>query len=169
MIPPARPSRRLPSRQGSTVSTSKVKKSVGRHVKSFPNHTTEPSAINPASNDVDEQSTRDSVTSSARSTPSDSGPNIKVVVRCRDRNDREIKAKSHVVVQTSSATPSEVIIEDTTKASQDSRIYKVDHVFGPEADQEMVYDEVVAPIVTEVLAGMNCTIFAYGQTGTGKT
>lgn len=65
--------------------------------------------------------------------------------------------------------PSEVIIEDTTKASQDSRIYKVDHVFGPEADQEMVYDEVVAPIVTEVLAGMNCTIFAYGQTGTGKT
>lgn len=25
------------------------------------------------------------------------------------------------------------------------------------------------PIVEEVLAGYNCTIFAYGQTGTGKT
>lgn len=25
------------------------------------------------------------------------------------------------------------------------------------------------PIVNEVLEGFNCTIFAYGQTGTGKT
>jgi kinesin family member 11 len=27
----------------------------------------------------------------------------------------------------------------------------------------------VAPLVEEVLAGYNCTVFAYGQTGTGKT
>ena len=27
----------------------------------------------------------------------------------------------------------------------------------------------IAPIVEEVLEGFNCTIFAYGQTGTGKT
>jgi len=27
----------------------------------------------------------------------------------------------------------------------------------------------VSPIVNEVLEGYNCTIFAYGQTGTGKT
>ena len=25
------------------------------------------------------------------------------------------------------------------------------------------------PIISEVLAGYNCTVFAYGQTGTGKT
>ncbi|KAI9326722.1 kinesin motor domain-containing protein, partial [Obelidium mucronatum] len=47
--------------------------------------------------------------------------------------------------------------------------YSFDKVFGPDADQEMVYDEVVAPILEEVLMGYNCTIFAYGQTGTGKT
>jgi kinesin family protein 11 len=28
---------------------------------------------------------------------------------------------------------------------------------------------VVHPIISEVLAGYNCTVFAYGQTGTGKT
>jgi hypothetical protein len=28
---------------------------------------------------------------------------------------------------------------------------------------------VVHPIINEVLAGYNCTVFAYGQTGTGKT
>ncbi len=27
----------------------------------------------------------------------------------------------------------------------------------------------VEPIVDEVLQGFNCTVFAYGQTGTGKT
>ena len=32
-----------------------------------------------------------------------------------------------------------------------------------------MYDGAVSPIVSEVLDGFNCTIFAYGQTGTGKT
>jgi kinesin family protein 11 len=27
----------------------------------------------------------------------------------------------------------------------------------------------VAPLLEEVLLGYNCTVFAYGQTGTGKT
>lgn len=35
--------------------------------------------------------------------------------------------------------------------------------------QEEVFSTVVRPIVDEALAGFNCTIFAYGQTGTGKT
>jgi len=32
-----------------------------------------------------------------------------------------------------------------------------------------LYDSAISPIVDEVLEGFNCTIFAYGQTGTGKT
>lgn len=32
-----------------------------------------------------------------------------------------------------------------------------------------VYSYVVAPMITDVLEGYNCTVFAYGQTGTGKT
>lgn len=42
-------------------------------------------------------------------------------------------------------------------------------VFGQFATQEEVFDDVVRPIVDEVLEGFNCTVFAYGQTGTGKT
>jgi kinesin family member 11 len=49
------------------------------------------------------------------------------------------------------------------------KVYLFDHVFGPEAEQAMIYQDVVAPVLTEVLGGYNCTIFAYGQTGTGKT
>lgn len=105
----------------------------------------------------------------SQNTHSDPGSNIKVVVRCRGRTDREIKAKSHVVVQTLPSSPTEILIEDASKSSHEAKIYKVDQVFGPEVNQETIYDEVVAPMVTEVLDGMNCTIFAYGQTGTGKT
>ena len=33
----------------------------------------------------------------------------------------------------------------------------------------MVYQDVVSGVLDEVLLGYNCTVFAYGQTGTGKT
>lgn len=42
-------------------------------------------------------------------------------------------------------------------------------VFGPASQQKDLYDQAISPIVFEVLEGYNCTIFAYGQTGTGKT
>lgn len=42
-------------------------------------------------------------------------------------------------------------------------------VFGPTSQQKDLYVQAVYPIVNEVLEGYNCTIFAYGQTGTGKT
>ena len=32
-----------------------------------------------------------------------------------------------------------------------------------------VYKSVVTPLIKQVLEGYNCTVFAYGQTGTGKT
>lgn len=42
-------------------------------------------------------------------------------------------------------------------------------VFGPKSQQRSIYEQAIAPIVNEVLDGFNCTVFAYGQTGTGKT
>lgn len=42
-------------------------------------------------------------------------------------------------------------------------------VFGPSSKQEELYDDVVGPVISEVLEGYSWTIFAYGQTGTGKT
>ena len=42
-------------------------------------------------------------------------------------------------------------------------------MFGPSAKQIDVYRSVVCPILDEVILGYNCTVFTYGQTGTGKT
>jgi len=47
--------------------------------------------------------------------------------------------------------------------------FTFDHVFGPEASQEDVYEECVAPLVEATFDGVNGTLLAYGQTGSGKT
>ena len=44
-----------------------------------------------------------------------------------------------------------------------------DRVLEQTLDQQAVYQAVAAPLVGSVLGGTNVTLFAYGQTGTGKT
>ncbi|KAH6435965.1 hypothetical protein HBI14_012240 [Parastagonospora nodorum] len=94
--------------------------------------------------------------------------NINVVVRCRGRNDREVRENSGVVVSTNGIKGTTVELSMGANALSNKQ-YQFDKVFSPAADQNMIFDEVVSPILDEVLNGFNCTIFAYGQTGTGKT
>jgi len=47
--------------------------------------------------------------------------------------------------------------------------YVFDHCFNSDSTQEQVYNKTVKPAVKAVLGGFNATVFAYGQTGTGKT
>ncbi|KAF2815125.1 kinesin-domain-containing protein [Mytilinidion resinicola] len=94
--------------------------------------------------------------------------NINVVVRCRGRNDREVRENSGVVVSTDGIKGKTVGLSMGPSALS-NKTYSFDKVFSPAADQGIIFDEVVAPILDEVLSGFNCTIFAYGQTGTGKT
>ncbi|KAF6804594.1 kinesin related protein 2 [Colletotrichum musicola] len=94
--------------------------------------------------------------------------NINVVVRCRGRNEREVRENSAVVVQADGAKGSNVELSLGANALS-NKTYNFDRVFSAAADQTMVFDDVVKPILDEMLAGFNCTIFAYGQTGTGKT
>ncbi|XP_024083598.1 kinesin heavy chain, partial [Cimex lectularius] len=49
------------------------------------------------------------------------------------------------------------------------KVYLFDKVFKPNASQEKVYNEAAKSIVLDVLCGYNGTIFAYGQTSSGKT
>ncbi|CAG2054473.1 unnamed protein product [Timema podura] len=50
-----------------------------------------------------------------------------------------------------------------------SKVFLFDKVFKPNATQEKVYNEAAKSIVSDVLSGFNGTIFAYGQTSSGKT
>lgn len=92
--------------------------------------------------------------------------NIQVFVRLRPLNQRERDLKSLGVVEVHNNK--EVVV----RISQQNSITKkftFDRAFAPYANQVEVYQEVVSPLIEEVLAGYNCTVFAYGQTGTGKT
>ncbi|KAJ1720706.1 Kinesin- motor protein, partial [Coemansia erecta] len=90
--------------------------------------------------------------------------NIQVVVRCRDAPMRQLKNNATIVVHP--VHGQDVKIDGPASVA---RAYHYDGVFGPRATQEHIYDKVVRPILHEVMQGYNCTIFAYGQTGTGKT
>ncbi|CAG9761835.1 unnamed protein product [Ceutorhynchus assimilis] len=50
-----------------------------------------------------------------------------------------------------------------------NQIFNFDHVFPDCSDQEKVYLDAVEPLVNCIKLGYNGTVFAYGQTGTGKT
>eukprot|EP00062_Callorhinchus_milii_P022625 gi/632980610/ref/XP_007907129.1/ PREDICTED: kinesin-1 heavy chain isoform X3 [Callorhinchus milii] len=57
--------------------------------------------------------------------------------------------------------------EDTVLVGGKSYVF--DHVFQPNSSQEQVYNACAKNIVKDVLDGYNGTIFAYGQTSSGKT
>jgi kinesin family protein 11 len=75
--------------------------------------------------------------------------NINVVVRCRGRNDREVRENSGVVVTTNGIKGSTVELSMGPTALS-NKTYQFDKVFSPAADQNMVFDEVVSPILDEV-------------------
>ena len=62
-------------------------------------------------------------------------------------------------------------IDPSTNLARDNptKLFTFDTVFAMDSAQMDVYNRVARPIVQNVLEGYNGTIFAYGQTGTGKT
>ncbi|XP_024151498.1 kinesin-like protein KIF3A isoform X1 [Oryzias melastigma] len=94
--------------------------------------------------------------------------NVKVVVRCRPLNQREkmMGFKPAVTVDEIRGT---ITVNKLESAQEPPKTFTFDTVFGPDSKQLDVYNLTARPIVDSVLEGYNGTIFAYGQTGTGKT
>ncbi|XP_031370536.1 kinesin-like protein Klp61F isoform X1 [Apis dorsata] len=91
---------------------------------------------------------------------------IQVFVRIRPINNSEKNDKCTNILEI--PNDKEVIIHERPY-DKISKKFKFNSVFGPSAKQINVYNVVVNPLLEQVLAGYNCTVFAYGQTGTGKT
>lgn len=70
-------------------------------------------------------------------------------MRCRGRNDREVKENSAVVVKTEGLKGRIVELSMGPNAVS-NKTYTFDRVFSQAADQAMVFDEVVKPILEEV-------------------
>uniref|UniRef100_A0A287A1V7 Kinesin-like protein n=1 Tax=Sus scrofa TaxID=9823 RepID=A0A287A1V7_PIG len=85
--------------------------------------------------------------------------NIKVMCRFRPLNESEVNRGDKYIAKFQG--------EDTVMIA--SKPYAFDRVFQSSTSQEQVYNDCAKKIVKDVLEGYNGTIFAYGQTSSGKT
>ncbi|KAG7482672.1 kinesin KIF18A isoform X1 [Solea senegalensis] len=109
---------------------------------------------------------------------------VKVVIRVRPTNDKEKRENCRNVVQ---VVDNHMLIfdpkeEDTScfgsqrvrnrninrRANKDLK-FVFDHVFGENSTQVDIFESTTKGVLDGVMNGFNCTVFAYGATGAGKT
>ena len=110
----------------------------------------------------------------------DPSKNFKVVIRVRPPLPRELEADKpfqNVVAVTKDER--QIAISENLSATEDgadpragpytAHRFTFDHVYDVHSNQKKVYETTAKSVVDSALQGYNATIFAYGQTGTGKT
>ncbi|KAH8384418.1 hypothetical protein KR200_005576 [Drosophila serrata] len=117
--------------------------------------------------------------------PVEQHTNIKVAVRVRPYNARELEQKQRSIVKVMDRSallfdPDEEDDEfffqgakqqyrDITKRMNKKLTMEFDRVFDIDNTNQDLFEECTAPLVDAVLAGYNCSVFVYGATGAGKT
>ncbi|GFS06209.1 kinesin-like protein [Elysia marginata] len=122
------------------------------------------------------------ISKQSETTRSKGNANLKVVVRLRPPNEAEDNQKYRTVTH---AISNHMLVFDpkvqavpgimqakprnlTSHRFKDLK-YAFDHVFGPGATNREVFEHATKGVVSGVLNGYNCSVFAYGATGAGKT
>lgn len=102
--------------------------------------------------------------------------NVRVMVRCRPPARRELKElgcveareeDGAIIVTSEAGDP--LSSSTAAAAATGRREFYFDSVFGPQSDNDRVYMRSCRRLVESAFEGYNCTVFLYGQTGTGKT
>ncbi|KAI5797638.1 P-loop containing nucleoside triphosphate hydrolase protein [Geopyxis carbonaria] len=88
---------------------------------------------------------------------------IKVVARFRPQNSIEVREGGVPIVSFPSDDTCELRTKETAGA------FKFDRVFDMKSKQQDVFDFSIKSTVDDILDGYNGTVFAYGQTGAGKS
>ncbi|XP_033150518.1 osmotic avoidance abnormal protein 3 isoform X1 [Drosophila busckii] len=94
------------------------------------------------------------------------GENVKVIVRCRPMNQKEISNKCDTVVESGAY---EVTVLNPSARNAPRKSFTFDNVYDGLSKSETIYNDMCYSLVESTLEGYNGTIFAYGQTGCGKT
>ncbi|CAN1216064.1 Kinesin-like protein KIN-14R, partial [Linum perenne] len=112
----------------------------------------------------EEQAKRKQLYNQIQETKGTSG-NIRVFCRCRPLSTEEASTGYATVVDFDSAKDGDLGV---ITGGSNKKIFKFDRVYTPKDGQVDVFAD-ASPMVVSVLDGYNVCIFAYGQTGTGKT
>ncbi|CAH9129780.1 unnamed protein product [Cuscuta epithymum] len=98
---------------------------------------------------------------------------IKVVVRKRPLNKKEVSRKEEDIVTVSSDSSCLTVHEPKLKVDLTAYVEKHEFCFDAVLDEHVTNDEVyrvtVEPIIPIIFQRTKATCFAYGQTGSGKT
>ncbi|NXS94615.1 KIF3C protein, partial [Jacana jacana] len=94
---------------------------------------------------------------------------LKVVARCRPMSRKEEAAGYERVLELDVKLGQVSIRNPRAAPGELPKTFTFDAVYDASSKQADLYDETVRPLIDSVLQGFNGTIFAYGQTGTGKT
>ncbi|CAG5058509.1 unnamed protein product [Parnassius apollo] len=119
------------------------------------------------------------------STQSMSSANVKVVVRVRPLNERELEQNSRIVVDVVDDKmlvfdPKEEIRpffyhgiqqpnKNFLKRANKELKFVFDHVCGHKSTNKDVFETTTKEILVSLMEGYNCSVFVYGATGAGKT
>ncbi|XP_072385373.1 kinesin-like protein KIF18A isoform X1 [Diabrotica undecimpunctata] len=122
---------------------------------------------------------------SSTSIKSNSSANIKVVVRVRPPNIKEEEGNNRTVVQ---VVNDDFLIFDPEEETQGFFFHGVqqkgrdllkkvkknmkfffDKIFATDATNSDIFKGSTYPLISSVMDGYNCSVFAYGATGAGKT
>ena len=97
---------------------------------------------------------------------------IKVVVRKRPANHREFAQNDIDIIKTEGKNT--IIVKelknkvDLTKYIEEHR-FTFDRAYGDNSSNQMIYNEMLYPMIEAAFNKTKITCFAYGQTGSGKT
>ncbi|XP_078695935.1 osmotic avoidance abnormal protein 3-like isoform X12 [Branchiostoma floridae x Branchiostoma belcheri] len=92
---------------------------------------------------------------------------VKVIVRCRPLNEREKNLNCDVVISMEGGIQCGIIKPD--RQDEPPKLFTFDGSYDMVSTTEKIYDDVAYPLVESVVEGYNGTVFAYGQTGCGKS
>jgi len=101
-------------------------------------------------------------------TKSKKSESVKVVVRCRPLNKKEISENYESIVKMN-VKMGQVEIRNPKSVTEPPRQFTFDSIYDWNSTQSDIFEETFQNLLDSVLSGFNGTIFAYGQTGTGKT
>jgi len=93
---------------------------------------------------------------------------IKVAVRVRPEKPGEVSGKQPLVVLNKEAKRVTVTVRDGDGPAKTTS-HDFDYVYDANCEQKEVYEQLAEPLLGKLFNWYNGTLFAYGQTGTGKT
>ena len=97
----------------------------------------------------------------------DKSESVKVVMRCRPLTAKEMEEQRECIVNVDMDVGSIQVYNPQN--IKELKSFTFDHTYDWRATQQLIFEQTALPILESIMEGYNGTIFAYGQTGTGKT